>query len=89
LYVAANQNIPPGERAFIVSVQSGEEIQRFLLIANVKENLSGSQQNYGFLMFFGLKTLLMGGIVLLILVALIIGIKKYVDSIRGEPSQYY
>jgi hypothetical protein len=88
LYVTANQDIPPGERVFLVSVQSGEEIQRFLLIANVKESMNANQ-NYGFLMLFGLKTLLIGGIVLLIIIALIIGIKKYVDSIRGEPAQYY
>jgi hypothetical protein len=87
LYVGANKNAPPGERVFVVSVQSGEEVQRFLLIANVKE--SGGVDKT-FLWMFSLRVILIGGLILLILVALVIGFKKYVDSAKSEQNvQYY
>jgi hypothetical protein len=89
LYVGAykSEKVAPGERVFVVSIQSGEEVQRFLLIANVKE--SGQIDN-SFLWFFSLKVLLIGGLVLLIIVALIIGIKKYGDNTKREsPVKYY
>ncbi len=77
----------PGERVFVVSVQSGEEVQRFLLIANVKE--SGVVDN-SFLWFFSLRVLLITALVVLIIIGLIIGIKKYSDHVKGESSvQYY
>jgi len=89
LYVGAYNNVgvAPGERVFVVSVQSGEEVQRFLLIANVKE--SGVVDN-SFLWFFSLRVLLIGGVVVLIIIGLVIGIKKYSDSVKSESSvQYY
>jgi len=93
LYVKANDDVSSsclgydcGSRPFVVTVQSGKEVQRFLLIANVKE--SGKNDNT-FLLFFSLKVLLIGGLVVLIVVALIIGIKKYMESARGEGVEYY
>lgn len=88
LYIGAHndRNLAPGERVFVVSVQSGKEVQRFLLIANVKE--SGTADN-SFLWFFSLKVLLIGGLVLLIILALVIGLKKYIDSAKSESVQYY
>jgi len=87
LYIGAYNNVAPGERVFVVSVQSGEEVQRFLLIANVKE--SGQIDNT-FLWMFSLRVLLIGGLVLLIIIALIVGLKKYIGSAKSESSvQYY
>ena len=89
LYVGAynKAEVYPGERVFVVSVQSGEEVQRFLLIANVKE--SGVVDN-SFLWFFSLRVLLITALVVLIIIGLIIGIKKYSDHVKGESSvQYY
>jgi len=89
LYVGAynTMDVAPGERVFVVSVQSGEEVQRFLLIANVKE--SGAVDN-SFFMFLNLRMILIGGLIALILVALAVGIKKYADSTKSEQSvQYY
>jgi len=88
LYVGANKDVSPGERVFVVSVQSGEEIQRFLLIANVKESTSGVDKT--FLWMFSLRVILIGGLILLILVALVIGLKKHIDSAKSEQNvQYY
>jgi Thrombospondin type 3 repeat len=87
LYIGAYNNVAPGERVFVVSIQSGEEVQRFLLIANVKE--SGQVDNT-FLWMFSLRVLLIGGLVLLIIIALIVGLKKYVGNAKSESSvQYY
>jgi len=89
LYVRANDDAVPGEKVFVVSVQNGEEVQRFLLIANVKES---GRNNYGFLWFFTLKVILIIILILLIIAAAIVGIKKYFDSIKyneGEAVQYY
>jgi hypothetical protein len=87
LYIGTNKNVPPGERVFVVSVQSGEEVQRFLLIANVKES---GEVDKTFLWMFSLRVILIGGLILLILVALIIGLKKYIDSAKSEQNvQYY
>jgi hypothetical protein len=88
LYVSANNNAPPGERTFVVSIQSGKEVQRFLLIANVKE--SGSRVDRSFLLFYSLRMLLIGGLILLILVAIALGLKKYFESAKSESGvQYY
>ncbi|KYK25943.1 hypothetical protein AYK26_01545 [Euryarchaeota archaeon SM23-78] len=89
LYVGAynDMDVIPGERVFVVSIQSGEEIQRILLISNVKEP---EVMDKSFLWFFSLRVLLIAGLIVLILVGLIIGIKKYVDSVKSsEPAQYY
>jgi hypothetical protein len=89
LYVGAynNAQVYPGERTFVVSIQSGEEVQRFLLIANVKES---GQVNNSFLWLFSLRVILIGGLIILIIVALIIGIKKYADNAKSEQNvQYY
>jgi hypothetical protein len=87
IYVGAIQDIAPGERVFVVSVQSGREVQRFLLIANVKETGAVDKT---FLWIFTIRIILIGGLVLLILVALGIGIKKYVNNVKSDSSvQYY
>jgi len=86
LYVSANSNAAPGEKTFVVSVQNGEEIQRFLLVANVKE--SGKIDNT-FLLFFSLRMLLIGGLIVLIIAALVIGVRKYMGSARSEGVEYY
>ena len=89
LYVGAynNINIAPGERVFVVSVQSGEEIQRFLLIANVKES---DVVDKSFLWFFSLRVILISGLIVLLVVAAVIGIKKYMESLKSsENVQYY
>lgn len=88
LYVGAykDMNIAPGERVFVVSVQSGEEIQRFLLIANVKES---GVVDKSFLWFFSLKVLLIGGLIVLVIVGVIIGIVKYIQSAKSGNVQYY
>lgn len=89
LYVGAyaRVDIPPGERVFVVTVQSGEEAQRFLLIANVKE--SGMIDN-SFLFWFSLKNIIIGGLIVLILVAIIIALVKYFSSLKRETEiQYY
>jgi hypothetical protein len=86
LYISANQDIPPGERVFVVSIQSGEETQRFLLIANVKET---GFVDRAFLLFFSLKILLIAGLIALIALAIIVGMRKYINSIRNENVQYY
>jgi len=80
-------DVPPGERVFVVSVQSGDEVQRFLLIANVKE---APVANKSLLWFFSLRLFLIGGVILLIVIGAVIGIKKYSESIKSrEMVQYY
>jgi hypothetical protein len=86
LYIRANSDAAPGEKNFVVSVQSGNEVQRFILIANVKQ--SGAVDKT-FLWMFSLRIILMGGLILIILVALIIGIKKFIENARNNSPQYY
>ncbi|MBW2990261.1 thrombospondin type 3 repeat-containing protein [Candidatus Woesearchaeota archaeon] len=89
LYVGAHNNmkVVPGERVFVVTVQSGEEYQRFLLIANVKEALEPDQS---FLWMFSLRVLLIGGIIVLIIIGVVLGIIKYMKSVKSaETVQYY
>jgi hypothetical protein len=86
LYVSANDNAAPGEKSFVVSVAQGEEVQRFLLVANVKE----SGNNNSAMWWFALKVLLIGGIIVLILVALVVGMKRYMNNTKSESNtQYY
>ena len=87
LYIRAKKDSAPGERNFVVSVQSGNEIQRFLLIANIKQT---GEVDKTFLWMFTLRIVLISGLILLILVALFIGIKKYFTNIKSEQNmQYY
>lgn len=87
LYVKPLNNVPPGERVFVVSIQSGEEIQRFLLIANIKENPSVTS---AFVFNLALKIILILVIAGLIVVSVIIGVKKYFSSLKqSEKPQYY
>ncbi len=87
VYIQANEDVAPGERVFVVSIQSDEEIQRFLLIANIKEP---ETPNMMFLWLFTLKTILIIGISLLIIIGLIIGLKKYFKNInKSTQTQYY
>ena len=89
LYVGAykGMDVVPGERVFVVSIQSGEEIQRFLLIANVKESDVISRS---FLWFFSLKVMLITGLVIILIAGIVLGIKKYIDSMKtSESIQYY
>lgn len=86
LYIKANKDAAPGERNFVVSVQSGNEIQRFLLIANIKQ--SGAVDKT-FLWMFTLRIILISGLILLILVALFIGIKKFINSTKSDNVGYY
>ncbi len=82
LYVAANDNVAPGERVFVVSVKSGEEVQRFLLIANVKESDSIDPSIFW---FFTIKVVLIAGLIILLLAGAYIGIRKYLKSTRPAP----
>lgn len=84
LYISAYDNVPPGERVFVVSVKSGEEVQRFLLIANVKENESF---NPGVGVLFSLKVVLVGGLIILIVIAVVIGLKKYIGTAKGNENK--
>ncbi|MBN2459331.1 hypothetical protein JXB28_03530 [Candidatus Woesearchaeota archaeon] len=89
LYVGAynGMDVRPGERVFVVSVQSGEEVQRFLLIANVKE--SGAPDN-SFYLWFSVKNIIIGILIALIVIAIIIAIAKYTASVKQESDvQYY
>jgi len=87
LFVTANENIMPGERVFVVSVQSGKEVQRFLLIANVKEN---PQLNYSIFWMFTFRIFLIVLIAALIVVALVVAARKVVSKIKSDPeTQYY
>jgi len=86
LYVSAHKDVAPGERVFVVSVQSGEEVQRFLLIANVKE---AEVMDQSFLWFFSIKAMLIIGLIILIIVGLVIGIIKYMQSFRNSSRTEY
>lgn len=89
LYVGAynTMDVAPGERVFVVSVQSGEEVQRFLLIANVKE--SGAPDN-SFYLWFSIKNIAIGALIALIVIVIIIGLIKYTSSVKQEADvQYY
>jgi hypothetical protein len=86
LYIRAGKDAAPGERNFVVSVQSGSEIQRFLLIANIKQ--SGAVDKT-FLWMFTLRIILISGLILLILVALFIGIRKFINSAKSDNIGYY
>lgn len=87
LFIKPEENIMPGERVFVVSVQSGKEVQRFLLIANVKEN---PQPNYMIFWMFTFRIFLILLIVALILIALIIAARKVVSKVKSDPeTQYY
>ena len=80
-------DVRPGERVFVVTVQSGEEYQRFLLIANVKE---ADRFDRSFLWFFSLRVVLIAGLIVLIIIGIVIGIIKYTKSVKnGESVQYY
>ncbi|MBN1792464.1 thrombospondin type 3 repeat-containing protein [Candidatus Woesearchaeota archaeon] len=86
LYVSARQDVPPGERVFVVSIQSGEEIQRFLLIANVKEQPVEDRTVF---FIFGLKMVLITLFLVLIIVALGVGVAKYASKVRRESAEKY
>ena len=86
LYVTAYKDAPPEERVFVVSIQSGEEVQRFLLIASIKE--SGIVDN-SYLWFFSFKVLLIAGIIVLLIIGSVIGIKKYMGSAKSKESVHY
>ena len=86
LYIRANHDAAPGEKNFVVSVQSGREVQRFLLIANVKE--SGTVDKT-FLWMFSLRVILIGLLIAMILVALFIGIKKFIEGSKLGDLEYY
>jgi hypothetical protein len=87
LFVTADENIMPGERAFVVSVQSGKEVQRFLLIANVKEN---PQSNKIIFWMFTLRIFLIVLIAALILIAIVVAARKVVAKVKSDPeTQYY
>jgi hypothetical protein len=75
LYVSANDAVPPGERVFVVSIKSGEEYQRFLLIANVKER---PIQNNNIFLMFGFKMILIIILALLVLAAILAGASRMV-----------
>ena len=87
LYVSAHNtmDVVPGERVFVVSIQSGEEIQRFLLIANVKEP---ETMDRSFLWFFSFRVLLITGLAVLILIAVVIGIRKYMNAVKNQEPEY-
>ena len=86
LYIKANSDAAPGERNFVVSVQSGNEIQRFLLIANIKQT---GEVDKTFLWMFTLRIILISGLIFLILVALFIGIRKFINSAKSDNVGYY
>ena len=87
LYITPNSDVPPGERTFVVSVQSGKEVQRFLLIANVKEN---PVRDNTFMAVFAIKIIIIVILVLLIVAACVIAVRKLWVKVKKDPStQYY
>lgn len=87
LYVGAHNtmDVAPGERVFVISIKSGEEVQRSLLIANVKEP---ETMDKSFLWFFSFRVLLITGLVVLILIAAVIGIRKYMNAVNHHEPEY-
>ncbi|MFH0870081.1 MAG: thrombospondin type 3 repeat-containing protein [archaeon] len=86
LYVTADDNVAPGERVFVVSVKSGEEVQRFLLIANVKEK---PVMDTAFMWIFAFKILLIATLIVLLIVAVVIGYRKYVEYVKKDATSGY
>jgi hypothetical protein len=87
LYVKADEGVAPGERTFVVTVQSGEEVQRFLLIANVKE---AQTQDNSFMWIFAFKVLIIFILLVLLVIAIIVGVRKLLASAQKDPgSSYY
>jgi hypothetical protein len=94
LYVKANDDASStcfgsdcGSRSFVVTVQSGKEVQRFLLVANVKEN---PQQNNMFLWIFTFKVIIIIVLVVLIVIACVFAVRKLWAKIKQESAtQYY
>jgi hypothetical protein len=78
--------VPPGERVFVVTVQSGEEVQRFLLIANVKEQ---PVEDKSIFVVFGFKVVLITLLVVLFIIALAVGAAKYITSVKKEAGNKY
>jgi hypothetical protein len=94
LYVKANDDASSsclgsdcGSRSFVVTVQSGKEVQRFLLVANVKEN---PQPNNAFIWFFAFRIIIIIALTVLIIIACVIAIRKFLSKIKRDPAtQYY
>ncbi|MBN2142368.1 hypothetical protein JW711_03480 [Candidatus Woesearchaeota archaeon] len=86
LYVSARPEVPAGERVFVTSIRSGDEIQRFILIANVKDHPANDQHLF---FVFGFRIVLITLLVVLLLVALGVGIAKYSAKVGSEASQKY
>ena len=84
LYIAARPDVPPGERAFVVTIKSGEEYQRFLLIANVKE---APVEDRSAFFIFGFKMLLLTLLVLFLIALVAVGIAKYLARLKADASE--
>jgi hypothetical protein len=86
LFVTADDEVAPGERVFVVSVKSGEEVQRFLLIANVKEK---PVMDMTFMWIFAFKIVMIVALVVLLIIALVVGYRKYAASVKKEVAEGY
>jgi len=86
LYVRADDEVAPGERVFVVSVKSGEEVQRFLLMANVKEK---PVMDMTFMWIFAFKILMIAALVVLLIIAIIVGYMKYAAHVKKEVAEGY
>jgi len=88
LYISARQDVPPGERAFVVTVQSGEEFQRFLLIANVKE---APVEDRSVFFIFGMKMIFITLLVALIIMLIAVAVAKTSAKAKSKAQheKYY
>jgi hypothetical protein len=85
LFISAKQDTAPGERAFVVTIQDGEEFQRFLLIANVKENPIEDRSVF---FIFGFKMVLITLVILLIIAASVFGAAKVLAKSKAREPYY-
>jgi hypothetical protein len=81
LYISARRDAALGERAFIVTVQSGEEAERFLLIANIKERQEIDSQAFA---AFGFRIALLTILLLIAVIAVGVAVAKFVSGERRK-----
>ena len=86
LYVSAQPDAAPGERVFVVTIKSGEEYQRFLLIANVKEQ---PVEDNSVFFIFGFRIIIAVLLLALIIWAIIAGFARYIAKAREDARREY
>jgi hypothetical protein len=78
IYISPEEDIPPGERSFIVTVQTKEDLQRFLLVANVKENPARSA--HFFLWESSIRLMIIAGLIILVVLAVVLAVLKLSEN---------